>query len=103
MNFPALHEQTYQIRTRLCGILTKINEKEDQIDKYGFLEKNQTNIYVYYRVEEASEDIDIRYIRESGTRLCDYEPTQKLFYVYETKDHPLNDKLGNILSIFQNS
>ena len=45
--------------------------------------------------------MDVRYIRENGTRLCDYDAKENLFTYYETKDHELNDKISKQFSVFQ--
>ena len=71
-------------------------------DIYVVLAKRDSNdLFIYYRIQDIGEDIDIRYIRENGYRLCDYEPFRQKLIVYEKRDHPLNDKLGVKFSVFQ--
>ena len=71
-------------------------------DNYVILaKKNEKDIFIYYRLQDEGENVDIRYVRENGFRLADYEPVEKLLFFYEKKDHPLNKKLGKKFSIFQ--
>ena len=90
--------------------LNQIDQKQFQSNFLFFIEpdiyvikarKNEKDIYVYYQVEEVGESVDVRYIRENGIRVSDYEPEKQLLYVYEKKNHSLNKKLGSMLSIFQ--
>ena len=71
-------------------------------DIYVVLAKRDSNdVFIYYKVQDTREDIDIRYIRENGIRLCDYEPYRKKIIFYEKNDHALNEKLGVKFSVFQ--
>jgi hypothetical protein len=63
--------------------------------------KNDVDIYVYYEINKSGEEIDVRYIKENGKILCEYDIIRKLFYFYEEKDHELNKILGTKLSVFQ--
>jgi hypothetical protein len=63
--------------------------------------KNDVDIYVYYEINKSGEEIDVRYIKENGKILCEYDIIRKLFYFYEEKDHELNKLLGTKLSVFQ--
>ena len=63
--------------------------------------KNENEIFIYYQVQDIKDEIDIRYIRENGIRICDYEPFRQKMIVYEKKDHPMKKQLGNLFSIFQ--
>ena len=45
--------------------------------------------------------MDVRYVRENGLRLADYEPDRNLIFVYEGKSHELDKLLGKKLSVFQ--
>ena len=63
--------------------------------------KNDQDIFIYYRVQDEGGNIDIRYIRENGIRLADYDPYQKVLSYYEKKEHPLNELLGKKFSVFQ--
>jgi hypothetical protein len=71
-------------------------------DTYVVLaKKNEQDIFIYYRVQDEWGNIDIRYIRENGIRLADYDPFQKYLSYYEKNDHPLNELLGKKFSVFQ--
>lgn len=72
-------------------------------DIYVVLAKKQNRapLYIYYKLIKGETNVDVRYIRENGTRLCDYDPSKKIFINYESKDHPLNDIIGKEFSIFQ--
>ena len=73
-----------------------------QPDIYVILaKKDQNDIFIYYRVQDIGDYVDVRYIRENGIRICDYEPFQQRMLVYEKQDHPMNKKLGLQFSIFQ--
>ena len=63
-------------------------------------QRNDQDIFIYYRVE-TTNDIDVRYIRENGIRLADYEPNRNIFLIYEEKGNELDKLLGNKLSVFQ--
>jgi hypothetical protein len=58
-------------------------------------------IFIYYQMENISNKIDVRYIRENGKRICDYIPQQEKLHYYESKIHPLNSNLGSKFSVFQ--
>ena len=58
-------------------------------------------IYIYYILEKTSDDIDVRYVRENGLQICDFDPKNRYFTYYELKDHPLNDDLGSVFSVFK--
>ena len=90
--------------------LNEIDKKQFQsnflysIDGYTHVisgKENNENVYVYYQTEDEKEEIDIRYLRENGKRVCDYVPSQRNFIIYESNDHELNKKLGSKFSIFQ--
>ena len=71
-------------------------------DTYVVLaKKNEQDIFIYYRVQDEGGNIDIRYIRENGIRIADYDPFQKVLSYYEKKEHPLNESLGKKFSVFQ--
>lgn len=71
-------------------------------DNYVVLaKKNDEDIFIYYRVQDEGDSIDIRYIRENGIRLADYEPFKKHLSFYEKKEHTLNTTLGKKFSVFQ--
>ena len=63
--------------------------------------KGDDDIYVYYKIDKTGEDMDVRYIKENGTILCEYDTIRKQFCIYETKEHEMNKRLGSKLSIFQ--
>ena len=56
-------------------------------------------IFIYYRLKDADENTDVRYIRENGKYVCEYNENTNLFNYYEEKGH--NKQLGNKLSVFQ--
>ena len=58
-----------------------------------------TNIFTII-LKKTNDEIDVRYVRENGLQVCDYDPKNKMFTYYELKDHPLNEKLGNVFSVF---
>lgn len=74
-------------------------------DTYVVLAKKKDtkrDLYVYYKVDyDGEKDIDVRYIRENGLQVCDFDPIRKIFMYYEMKEHPLNKQLGNKFSVFQ--
>ena len=63
--------------------------------------KDGEKIFIYYRLKDADENTDIRYIRENGMYVCEYNENTNLFNYYEEKDHFLNKQLGSKLSVFQ--
>jgi len=58
-------------------------------------------LFIYYQLEDTINDIDVRYIRENGIRICDYIPSEEKLIYYESKEHPFNKLLGSKFSIFQ--
>ena len=63
--------------------------------------KDGEKIFIYYRIKDADENTDVRYIRENGKYVCEYNENTNLFNYYEEKDHFLNKQLGSKLSVFQ--
>ena len=63
--------------------------------------QDSEDIFIYYKVDNVGKDIDIRYIRENGSRICDYDPTRNIYISYETSSHPKNKILGSKFSVFQ--
>ena len=73
------------------------------------------NLYIYYEYakggsgEEGPDeegkgketDVDIRYIREKGRRLCDVYIDTMMVLNYVGKDHPYNKRLGKEFSVYQ--
>ena len=60
------------------------------------------NIFIYYEyTSDKKDDIDIRYIRENGKRLCDVYIDTMMILNYVPKDHPYNKRLGKEFSVFQ--
>tara|TARA_A100001037_G_C15147659_1_gene637217 strand:+ start:633 stop:4226 length:3594 start_codon:yes stop_codon:yes gene_type:complete len=60
------------------------------------------NIFIYYEyTSDKKDDIDIRYIRENGKRLCDVYIDTMMVLNYAPKDHPYNKRLGKEFSVFQ--
>ena len=63
--------------------------------------KDQKDTYIYYQLPNVTSNIDVRYIRENGILLAEYNPIYKVFNIYEGKEHSLDELLGNKLSVFQ--
>ena len=63
--------------------------------------KEDKDIYIYYQLNVSDKDIDVRYIRENGKRLCDYEPYTNRFVFFSQEGSILDDYLGNKFSVFQ--
>ena len=61
------------------------------------------NLFIYYEYskDKPSEDIDIRYIREKGRRLCDVYLDSMMILNYVDKEHPYNKRLGKEFSVYQ--
>ena len=59
------------------------------------------NVFIYYEYSSDKKDIDIRYIRENGKRLCDLYIDTMMVLNYATKDHLYNKRLGKEFSVFQ--
>ena len=90
--------------------LNEIDQKQFKSNFTFFIEpdiyvviakRDSIDLFIYYRVQDIVGEIDIRYIRENGIRICDYEPFRQKLIMYEKKDHPLNKQLGVQFSIFQ--
>ena len=54
------------------------------------------NILIYYQLDIS--EIDIRYIRENGKRICDYHIDNQYIYYYDNKDL---ESLGKLFSLYQ--
>ena len=89
--------------------INKIDIKQFQANFKFFIEPNifvisasskSNNIFIYYRVENVGKDIDIRYIRENGIRICDYDPDRNIYTKYESSNHPMNKILGSKFSVY---
>tara|TARA_Y100000389_G_scaffold115453_1_gene112531 strand:+ start:1725 stop:5504 length:3780 start_codon:yes stop_codon:yes gene_type:complete len=63
--------------------------------------KDGRDIFIYYQLERSDKDYDVRYIRENGIRLCEYEPFTNMFVVYSKGKNRLDEYLGNKFSVFQ--
>jgi len=101
------------------GIGAKVLEEVDIIQlkaKYIYeVEKNiyvisamsnesNHNLFLYYEYNsdgKKKEDIDIRYLRENGKRLCDVYVDTKMILNYVDSKHPYNDRLSKEFSVFQ--
>ena len=62
------------------------------------------NIFIYYEYstdKKDKENIDIRYIRDNGRRLCDVYIDTMMVLNYAPKEHPYNKKLGKEFSVYQ--
>ena len=58
-------------------------------------------IYIYYELNNKDKDLDIRYVRENGKRICDIDLNYGKIFFYEDKIHEMNKILGAKFSIFQ--
>ena len=63
--------------------------------------EDNSDLYIYYNLEKTNDDVDVRYIRENGLQIGDFDPKNNFFTFYELKEHPLNDKLGDFFSVFK--
>ena len=109
-----IHEIAY-----FPGVGSKVLEEIDNIqlkstyiyqvesDIYVIAAKEETTeeeLYVYYQYKTEEKDtdkIDIRYVRENGTKLCDYYPYRGRFFNYANSTHPYNSKLDKEFSVYQ--
>ena len=64
-------------------------------------EGNNVFIYYEYKSQQKDDNIDIRYIRENGKRLCDLYVDTMMILNYADKDHSYNNKLGKEFSVYQ--
>jgi hypothetical protein len=70
---------------------------------YVVLAYDNKNIYIYYEydTDKDEKEIDIRYIRENGKRLCDIYNDEKIVLNYVSEDHSYNKELGKEFSVYQ--
>ena len=81
---------------------TKIFFIKPNIYVISAIEKhNKKNIFIYYQINTDEKNIDIRYLRDHGTRLCDVNVDEKIILKYVDVNHPFNDRLGKEFSVFQ--
>ncbi|MBV67948.1 MAG: hypothetical protein CMG26_06295 [Candidatus Marinimicrobia bacterium] len=69
------------------------------------------NLFIYYEYASnetesgaegtTKEEVDIRYIREKGRRLCDVYIDSMMILNYVQKEHPYNKRLGKEFSVYQ--
>ena len=65
------------------------------------------NLFIYYEYSSSKgtgtteKDVDIRYIREKGRRLCDVYIDTMMILNYVDKEHPYNKRLGKEFSVYQ--
>lgn len=61
------------------------------------------NIYLYYeyKTDKKTENIDIRYLRENGKRICDVYIDTNMVLLNVDPTHPYNKKLDKEFSVFQ--
>ena len=61
------------------------------------------NIFIYYEYtnDKENQEPDIRYLRDNGKRLCDIYVDEKMILNYVDAKHPVNDKLGQEFSVYQ--
>ena len=58
-------------------------------------------IYIYYQLETDEKDIDIRYLRQNAKRIADINMKESILYLYSSKNHDYNSKLGKEFSVYQ--
>ena len=68
---------------------------------YGYDKTKRIFLYYQYDKEDKKEEVDIRYIRENGTKLGEIYENEELIFKYVSQDHPYNDKLGKEFSVYQ--
>ena len=62
------------------------------------------NLFVYYRYngkKEKDTEMDIRYLRDNASRLCDVNVRSGYVYQYVSDKHELNERLGKEFSVYQ--
>jgi len=59
------------------------------------------DIYIYYQLDTDEKEIDIRYLRQNAKRIADINMKENILYLYTTKNHEYNSKLGNEFSVYQ--
>jgi hypothetical protein len=59
------------------------------------------NEYIYYEVDNIDKPIDVRYLRENGTKICSLSLHDMNIYMNVEKDHILNESLGKNFSVYQ--
>jgi hypothetical protein len=62
-------------------------------------QEGDNGIFIYYKMPTNEKNVDIRYIKENGTRICDFYPLQNVFSVYESASFPFNKLLGARFSV----
>lgn len=100
------------------GITSNVLEKVDiiqlkskfiyhiQPDIYVISAKDKTNdhnlfLYYEYKTDKKTEDIDIRYLRENGKRLCDVYIDSQMILNYVDSKHQYNERLDKEFSVYQ--
>ena len=62
-------------------------------------------LYIYYQYDNKDlkdkADVDVRYIRDNGKRLCEVNLEAGVTSVYVPKEHSFNDVLGKEFSVYQ--
>ena len=90
--------------------LNEIDEKQYNAKFLFFIEPDiyvtkalvdDKDLFIYYKLKTLGEEIDIRYIRENGSRICDYYPERNIFMIYESDSHKLNEILRPKFSILK--
>ena len=90
--------------------VNKVDIKQFQANFTFFIEpnifvisanSNTNNIFIYYKLDNSGKNIDVRYIRENGSRICDYDPDKNFYIKYEPSNHPMNKILGSKFSLYQ--
>lgn len=87
--------------------LFEIDKKQLKATFIKFIKPNHyvisggENEYIYYEVKEEVKNIDVRYIRENSTKVCELSLNDMSIYMYVNKEHDLNKELGKQFSVYQ--
>ena len=87
--------------------LFEIDKKQLKAGFIQFIKPNHyvisggDNEYIYYEVKEEIKNIDVRYIRENATKVCELSLNDMSIYMYVDKEHDLNKELGKQFSVYQ--
>jgi hypothetical protein len=99
-HFPGITSNTLNQMDKKQFQLNFIYNVEDNIYVISGKENN-IPIFIYYEINDDHKEMDVRYIRENGKRMCDYKPHLRKFIIYEPNDNPINKHLGSKFSVFQ--
>ena len=101
-----------EILEKYIGIKNEVSQKKENRNYLYHIKPNVyvvsasndqgNNLFIYYEYSgKSSEEVDIRYIREKGRRLCDIYLDSMMVLNYAEKEHPYNKRLGKEFSVYQ--